>query len=185
MPEAVRNHINVSADGIVPAFHGVGVPAPASFRAQSRKRFGAGHRPVKHAAKTGLVEDLHADAPGRNDAIDCAGARVVARVEVRGPVLCLRGFIHNVGGIRRGRVLGDALRAVSADGMRRRSAMIDIRMKWRSVVPGQRLLSQIQIDEGGETKGQIRARKLCAIRLHELGMRGSGIVVIARIDPAP
>src|SRR6059058_5390970 len=79
MPEAVRNHINVSADGIVPAFHGVGVPAPASFRAQSRKRFGAGHRPVKHAAKTGLVEDLHADAPGRNDAIDCAGARVVAR----------------------------------------------------------------------------------------------------------
>src|SRR5438874_8461984 len=60
------------------------------------------------------------------------------------------------------------------------AAMIDIRMKWRSVVPGQRLLSQIQIDEGGETKGQIRARKLCAIRLHELGMRGSGIVVEER-----
>jgi hypothetical protein len=135
---------------------------------------------VKHASKTGFVKHFHANAAGFDNAIDGARGRVVVRIKVRRPTLCLRRFVHDAGCICRCPVFGYALCPVSSKGMHRWSTVIEIGMKGRGAEPTERLFFNVQIYEGGKAKSQKRTRNLRTIGLHELRMRIGGIVVEER-----
>ena len=182
MPEAVGDDIGVGFECSVPAIDGIGMDdedeaSAPGFGAEGIKSCGAGDGPVRRTAKPRLDESLYANAACFSDAIHCMSRCVVMRIEVCWPGSCLGRFVNDVGGIGRRCVLGDALGSIAASDVHCAAAVVEIGMYGGGVEPGERLVPQIEIDEGGEAERQIRSRKLRAIGLEQLRMSADGVVV--------
>ena len=174
VPEAVRDHIGLRVDGCAP---GIGArrvdhesqATPLRFRAQRRQRLGTRNRPIEHA-EARLDERLHASASGVDHSLHDLRGRMVPWVERRGPFGRPARFVEEMRKIPWRRVGWDAQRAVPTDDAQRAAAMVEARMKACTFKPGPVCRPRIDIDDGGETEGEVGARNLRAIRRQQFRM---------------